>query len=77
VDEYQRNTISGTKYNRADRIADARQHNEVPESGELWMCQVCEDTLGVGDSVTKIWTCDRCFRNIEAERVWVASWYRS
>ena len=77
MDEYQRNTLSGTKYNRADHIVAARKAYPMPEYGELWMCQVCEDTLGVGDSVTKLWTCDRCFRAIEAERVWVAHWYKS
>lgn len=71
---YEKNTIKSTQEYRAEHVLAGRESNPMPESGELWMCQVCEDLLGVGDSVTDIYTCDKCFRAIEAERVWVARW---
>ena len=71
---YDKNIIKSTREYRADRVAELRENHPMPEPGELWMCQVCEDLLGVGDSVTDLYTCDRCFRAIEVERVWVARW---
>ena len=74
MNDAEKTSIASTKKKLANRVIDQREAHPMPESGELWMCQVCEDLLGVGDSVTDVYTCDRCMRAIEAERVFVARW---
>jgi len=74
VKEFEKNTKKNTEKKRANAYIDKLKYNPMPESGELWMCQVCEDLLGSGNSITDIFTCDKCMRNIEAERVFVSRW---